>query len=83
MRNLLCRGSKSAQGLVATLVRSILAQPDAASTQAQHACIVEQLTERFPKRLSCWLIRPATCWPSRRSQGSTGARVGRTIPRSG
>jgi transposase-like protein len=48
MRNLLCRVPKSAQGLVATLVRSIFAQPDAASTHAQHARVVEQLDERFP-----------------------------------
>jgi transposase-like protein len=33
---------------VATLVRTIFAQPDAASTWAQHAAIVEKLTERFP-----------------------------------
>ena len=49
IRNLLCRVPKSAQGLVATLVRSIFAQPDAASTWAQHARVVEQLTERFPQ----------------------------------
>jgi transposase-like protein len=48
LRNLLCRVPKSAQGLVATLVRSIFAQPDAASTWAQHARIVEQLEGRFP-----------------------------------
>jgi putative transposase len=48
MRNLLCRVPKSAQGLVATLVRTVFAQPDAASTWAQHARIVDQLTERFP-----------------------------------
>ena len=48
MRNLLTRVPKSAQGLVATLVRSIFAQPDAASTWAQHARIVEQLEDRFP-----------------------------------
>jgi transposase-like protein len=34
--------------LVATLVRTIFAQPDAASTLAQHARIVEQLESRFP-----------------------------------
>jgi putative transposase len=39
---------KSAQGLVATLVRTVFAQPDAASTWAQHARIVDQLSERFP-----------------------------------
>jgi putative transposase len=48
MRNLLCRVPKSAQGLVATLVRTVFAQPDAASTWTQHARIVDQLTERFP-----------------------------------
>ena len=47
MRNLLTRVPKSAQALVATLVRTILAQPDAASVWAQHARVVEQLTERF------------------------------------
>ena len=48
MRNLLTRVPKSAQALVATLVRTIFAQPDAASTWAQHAATVEKLTERFP-----------------------------------
>jgi putative transposase len=48
IRNLLCRVPKSAQGLVATLIRSIFAQPDAASTWAQHTRVVEQLSERFP-----------------------------------
>jgi putative transposase len=48
MRNLLCRVPRSAQALVATLVRTVFAQPDAASTWAQHARIVDQLAERFP-----------------------------------
>jgi putative transposase len=48
MRNLLTRVPKSAQGLVGTLVRTIFAQPDAASTLAQHTRIVEQLESRFP-----------------------------------
>src|SRR4051812_41112185 len=47
VRNLLTRVPKSAQGLVATLVRSIFEQPDAATTWAQHARVVEQLDERF------------------------------------
>jgi putative transposase len=49
MRNLLTRVPKSAQSLVATLVRTIFAQPDAASTWAQHERICAQLAERFPQ----------------------------------
>jgi transposase-like protein len=48
MRNLLTKVPKSAQGLVATLVRTIFAQPDAELTRAQHARVVEQLTPRWP-----------------------------------
>jgi putative transposase len=48
MRNLLTRVPKSAQAMVATLVRTIFAQPDAASVWDQHARVVEQLTDRFP-----------------------------------
>jgi transposase-like protein len=48
MRNLLCRVPKAAQPAVATMVRSIFAQPDAASVVEQHARIVLQLEERFP-----------------------------------
>lgn len=47
IRNLLVRVPKSTQSLVATLVRSIFAQPDAESVREQHARIVEQLTPRF------------------------------------
>ena len=47
MRNLLTRVPKSAQSFVATLVRSIFAQPDGASTRAQHARVVAELTKRF------------------------------------
>jgi transposase-like protein len=47
VRNLLTRVPKSAQAMVATLVRSIFEQPDADTTWAQHARVVEQLAERF------------------------------------
>ena len=48
MRNLLTRVPKSAQAMVATLVRTIFAQPDAASTWTQQARVVAQLQEKFP-----------------------------------
>jgi putative transposase len=48
-RNLLTRVPKSAQDLVATLARSIFAQPDGDSVWAQHGRIVAQLEERFPE----------------------------------
>ena len=48
-RNLLTRVPKSAQAPVATVVRSIFAQPSGEEAWAQHARVTEQLTERFPQ----------------------------------
>ncbi len=49
MRNLLTRVPRSAQGAVATMVRSIFEQPDAETVWAQHKQIVEQLGKRFER----------------------------------
>jgi len=49
MRNLLTRVPKSAQSFVATMVRTIFAQPDAATVHEQHRRIVDQLEARFPE----------------------------------
>jgi putative transposase len=49
MRNLLTRVPKSAQSFVATMVRTIFAQPDADTVHEQHARIVSQLQARFPE----------------------------------
>jgi transposase-like protein len=49
MRNLLTRVPKSAQSFVATMVRTIFAQPDADTVHEQHARIVDQLASRFPE----------------------------------
>ena len=49
MRNLLTRVPKSAEGLVATTVRTIFQQPSAEAVHAQHARVVEQLDDRFPE----------------------------------
>jgi putative transposase len=48
MRNLLTRVPRSAQSFVATMVRSIFAQPDSETVLEQHARVVAQLEERFP-----------------------------------
>jgi putative transposase len=48
MRNLLAKVPRSAGPFVATLVRSIFAQPDAEAVWAQFHRVVDQLTERFP-----------------------------------
>lgn len=47
MTNLLSKVPKRAQGAVATLVRSIFAQPDAAAVRAQYAMVYHQLASRF------------------------------------
>jgi putative transposase len=49
MRNLLTRVPKSAQAFVATMVRTIFAQPDAQTVHEQHTRIVAQLETRFPE----------------------------------
>jgi len=49
MVNLLSKVPKAAQQAVATLVRSIYAQPDAESTHAQFQQVLEHLEARFPQ----------------------------------
>ena len=49
MTNLLARVPKAAQGLVASLVRSIFNQMDAEQVWKQHASVVDQLSTRFPE----------------------------------
>lgn len=48
LKNLLSKIPKSLQQAVATLVRTIFDQPDAASVRHQHQQVVHQLEERFP-----------------------------------
>src|SRR5215472_12259152 len=48
-RTLATRVPKSAQPWVATLVRTIFEQPDAASVRAQHAQVVAALEAKFPQ----------------------------------
>jgi len=48
MRNLLSKVPRSAQPFVATLVRTVFAQPDSESTWAQLDRVVDQLQGRYP-----------------------------------
>lgn len=48
-RNLLTRVPRSAQPMVATLVRTVFAQPDAETTWNQLTRVVTQLEDRFPE----------------------------------
>lgn len=49
MRNLLSQVPKSAQQMVAALVRTIFAQPDKAAAHAQLAEVARSLAQRFPR----------------------------------
>jgi len=48
MRNILCRVPRSAQPFVATLVRTIFAQPSREEVEAQLGRVILQLEDRFP-----------------------------------
>jgi transposase-like protein len=71
-RNVLCRVPKSAQDLVASLQRSIYAQPGPAEVWEQHGRICEQLDKQFPEAASmladaapdvlAFTAFPKECW---------------------
>jgi putative transposase len=83
MRNLLTRVPRAAQSFVATMVRSIFAQPDADSVREQHGRIVAQLEDRSPRRRRSWTRPAPRSLPSPASPRSTGASSGRTTRSSG
>jgi transposase-like protein len=76
-------GAQVGPGLVATLVRSTFAQPDAASTWAQHARIVEQLEDRFPAAAELLAEAAAELGAFTAFPRSTGGKSGPTIRRNG
>jgi putative transposase len=82
LRNLLAKVPKSAGPFVATLVRSIFAQPDAEAVWAQFHRVVDQLAERFPDAATMLPTRVPRPWRSRPSRRPTGNRSGPTTRRS-
>lgn len=81
-RNLLSQVPKSAQPWVATLLRTVFEQPDAAAVRKQMAAAIAGLDEKYPKAaehletaredLLAFAAFPATC----------GNRSGPTTPRN-
>ncbi len=55
MRNVLCRVPRSAQPFVATLVRTIFAQPSAEEVEAQLKRVIAQLESRLPEVARRWI----------------------------
>lgn len=82
VRNLRTRVPKSAGTLVATLVRSIFAQPDHAAVWAQYTRMVEQLHERFPEAAALLADARPDVLAFATFRASTGARSGATTRRS-
>lgn len=80
MRNLLARMPKHAQPMVAALVRTIFAQPDAASTRGQLEHVAGNVDGRFPQAASLLRHAGRTWWLASRFRLSTG---GGSTPWSG
>jgi transposase-like protein len=59
LRDVLAHVPKTAQAMVAAFARTVFAQPDAASAQAQLAAVVERLAPSFPKAASTLLAAEA------------------------
>ena len=66
--------------LMSTLVRTVFAQPDAASAWAQHARVVDQPAERFPAAAELLADAAADLLAFTAFPAETGARPGPTIP---
>ena len=82
VRNVLTRVPKTAQSMVATLIRSIFEQPDHEQVLAQHARVVEQLTERFGEAADMLTEAQSDILAFSTFPKSTGAKSGATTPRN-
>ena len=80
LSNLLTQVPESTQTIVATLVRSIFAQPDEAEVLAQHQRVWSSSPAPSPRPVSCWKRPVRRCWCLPAFPRSTGARSGPTTP---
>jgi putative transposase len=83
IRNLLTRVSKSAQSFVATMVRTVFAQPDCESVHEQRRRIVDQLEQRFPEAAALLEEAASDLLAFTGFPRSTGGRSGATTRSSG
>ena len=82
LRNLLTKVPKSAQPHVATQVRTIFDQADAAAVQAQFDRVVTALADHYPEAAEHLEAAREDCWPLPSTLASCGAKSGPIIPRS-
>ena len=84
LRNLLTKVPKSAQPWVATMVRTIFDQPDAAAVRDQFGRVVDTIAARVPRRGNTSRRRPRRpAGVRRRSRTRSGVRSGPTTRKSG
>jgi putative transposase len=83
LRDLLTKVSKSSQPWVATLVRTIFDQPDAAEVGAQFSRVADALDDKSRPPPGTWRPPGTACWPSPACPGRSGGRPGPPAPRNG
>ena len=82
MRNLLTRVPKSAQAMVATLVRTTFAHPTPRRCGTNTPALSSNSPNGSPPRRSSSPTTRRMCWPSPGSPKSTGSRSGPTTPKN-
>ena len=81
--NLMSVCPKSLWPAVKAMLHSVYDQPSPAAVDAQFDRLATMWRPSFPRSMPIWTPRGPTCWRSRVSRSTCGARSGRTILRSG